>query len=312
MQPGDLQRRWDLNQVPETATLPRLGGGAGDVALDPGSFKDAGSATLEAQKFKRTPASHKCSISRRRQGSAPGIPPTARSTSLSPQTAPGRTVLAAPPRGRGESEPRKGPAGGRTPPRARPERENRPPGARAPGGGGAGLTWRGGRQGARAAAAAALPGLRATAPPGTVPPRSGRGRGARRPGSSAPGPGPGAPAPPRAPAAAGTASTPAASPSRRRAVRIGRGKVRSTWPAHSLIVTFESGSPASVGAATPAFTKMAAPADPNSEAILVKEAPRAARLEPLPSPFRLPASARRRFALQKPFSYQIGYPALNQ
>lgn len=76
-------------------------------------------------------------------------------------------------------------------------------------------------------------------------------------------------------------------------------------------MTFESGSPASVGAAAPAFTKMAAPADPNAEAILVKEAPRGARLAP-PPPFRLPVSARFWFALQKPFSYQIGYPALNQ
>lgn len=82
----------------------------------------------------------------------------------------------------------------------------------------AGLTWRGGRQGARTSAAAAPPGLRATEPPRTAPPRSGSGHGGRRPGSSVPGLG--TPAPPRAPAAAGTASTPAASPSLRRAVPI--------------------------------------------------------------------------------------------
>lgn len=44
--------------------------------------------------------------------------------------------------------------------------------------------------------------------------------------------------------------------------------VRCTLPDHLLIVTFESGSPAS------AFPKMAAPADPDAEAILVTEAPR--------------------------------------
>lgn len=128
---------------------------------------------------------------------------------------------------------------------------------------GGGLTWRGGRLGARAAAAAAAPGLRATAPPGTAPPRGGRGRGGRRPGSAAPGPG--APAPPRAPTAAGSASALVASPSRGRAVPTGRGEVRSTWAAHSLVVTFESGSSASgspLRAAALAFTRWPRPWTP--------------------------------------------------
>ena len=136
-------------------------------------------------------------------------------------------------------------------------------------GAGRGLTRCGGRSGARAAAsAAAAPRLLATAPQ-----HSGRGHGGRRPSSSAPGPA--APAPPRAPAAAGSASALAASPSqaeqapqptrRPEAARDpGRARFRSTSPDHSLIVTFESGSPArepgSPGlAGALAFTKMAGP-----------------------------------------------------
>lgn len=82
-----MKRRWDLKQVPETATFPREKNN-NNVALHPGSFRDAGSATLEVQKFKRTPAAHKYSISRTRQGSAPVIPPTARSTSPSSPNGP--------------------------------------------------------------------------------------------------------------------------------------------------------------------------------------------------------------------------------
>lgn len=97
---------------------------------------------------------------------------------------------------------------------------------------------------------------------------------------------------------------------------MGRGKVRSTWPAHSVIVTFESGNPASVGTAASAFTKMAAPADPNAEAILVKEALRGTRLAaPAPSPppsAGLRTSAHLGFALQKPFPHPTGYRAPNQ
>lgn len=112
------------------------------MALHLGSFSDVGSATPEERKFKRSRAAHTRSVSRRGQGSAPGIPPTPLCLAESSRNSPRPGVRAAPPRGRGESEPRKGCAGGTKPPCAWRERERelerRPPGAATPRGGGAG------------------------------------------------------------------------------------------------------------------------------------------------------------------------------
>lgn len=143
-----------------------------------------------------------------------GIPPTARFTNQeranSPRPGP-------PPghRGRDTAEPWKGTAGGRNEAAPRWTRE----GARRPGGGGGRgrrLTWRGATPDACcvSAACAASP-LRATAPP-----CSRSGRSCQRSGSPAPDSDfdPVAPAPPKAPAAAGSASALATSPSFGRAV----------------------------------------------------------------------------------------------
>lgn len=151
----------------------------------------------------RSPAQHL-----QEAGLGTGIPPTARFTYPKSADSPRPGAPARTRRRRQQNCARGQPASGRKPPRARPQRERGAPGVAAGGGTGrgGGLTRRGGPRDARdASSACAAPPLRATASQ-----RSGSGRSGRSSGSSAPGV---ASAPPRAPAAAGSASILAASPS---------------------------------------------------------------------------------------------------
>lgn len=202
MLPRELQRSLDLYIInPRDGYSPNRGEKKKTkqnyVALQTRSFRDADSAQIQTKSY-RSQVQHL----RDEAGLGSRNPPTARSTP------PKRPSSPRPGRADGSSPSPKG---------SEPNRAVERSGARGTeAGAGRGLTWRGGRSGARAAAsAAAAPRRLATAPPDTAPQRSGRGPGGRRPSSSAPGPA--APAPPRAPAAAGSASALAAAPSRGRA-----------------------------------------------------------------------------------------------
>lgn len=150
----------------------------------------------------RAGSSGRCGSRGAETHSQPGLP-RARHRPLEAGSGPTPPSAPRPAPGRGPPTPRARRRGERE--RAREEAASREtPGSR---GGGRGLTERRGPQDAHAGSAAW-----AAPPPGApAPPRRGSGRGGRCLGSSAPGSV--APAPPRARAAAGSASAPAASPS---------------------------------------------------------------------------------------------------